>query len=88
MGFAGMLLFLKNLRVIEFQFEFFTLILCSNSNVLVLKIKSSQEYRVNASVPQGSIFGCRFFLLYINLLLDDVVCSTAVYADDTILQCN
>ena len=51
---------------------------------VVLDGKSSQEYPVNARVPQGSILGPTFFLLYINDL-PDVICNTAIYADNTTL---
>ena len=53
---------------------------------VVLDGKSSQEYPVNAGVPQGSILGTTLFLLlYINHLPDDVICNNAIYADDTTL---
>ena len=51
---------------------------------VVLDEKFSQEYLVNAAVPQGSILGFTLFLLYIDLH-DDVICNTAIYADDTTL---
>ena len=53
---------------------------------MVLDGKSSQEYPVNAGVPEGSILGPTLFLLYINDLPDDVICNIAIYADDTTLH--
>ena len=52
---------------------------------VVLDGKSSQEYPVNAEIPQGSILGATLFLLYINDLPNDVICNSAIYADDTML---
>ena len=50
--------------------------------------RSSQEYPVNAGVPQGSIQGPTLFLLYINDLPDNVLCYIVIYADDTTLYSN
>ena len=52
---------------------------------MVLDGKSSQEYPVNAGVPQGSIIGPTLFLLYISDIPYDVICDITIYADDTTL---
>ena len=53
---------------------------------VVLNGKSSQEYPLNAVVPQGSILSPTLFLLYINDLPDDVIINIAIYADNTTLS--
>ena len=54
---------------------------------MVLDGKSSQEYPVNARVPQDFILGPTVFLLYINDLPDDIICDISIYADCTTLYC-
>ena len=52
---------------------------------VVTSRKSSQEYPVNAGVPQGSLLGCNVFLLYFNEHPGDIVCNIAIYVCDTTL---
>ena len=53
-----------------------------------LNAKSSQDYTLNAGVPQGATLGHTLFLLYITDLPDDVICNIAIYVDDTTLYSN
>ena len=66
-------------------FGFISSFLSNRRLRVVLNGKSSQEYPVNAGVPQGSILGPTLFLLYINDLPDEVICDIAIYLDDTTL---
>ena len=52
---------------------------------MVLDGKSSEEYPVNAGVPEGTILGPTLFQLYSNDVPDDVIRDIAIYADDTSL---
>ena len=52
---------------------------------VVLDGKPSQEYPVNAEVPQGSILLPTLFLVYINDFPDDVICNIAICADNITL---
>ena len=82
---AGLLHKLKSYGISVQIFGLISSFLSNRRLQVVLDGKSSQEYPVNAGVPQGSILGPTLFLLYINDLPDDVICDIAIYADDTAL---
>ena len=83
--YAGLLHKLKSYGILGQIFDLISSFLSNRRLWVVLDGKSSQEYPVNAGVPQGSILGPTVFLLYINDLPDDVICDIAIYADDTTL---
>ena len=82
---CGMLVFLTNLshRISGLIFGLISSFLSNRWVPVVLDSKSSQEYPVDAGVPQGSILGPTLLLLCINDLPHDVICNIASYADDT-----
>ena len=82
---AGLLHKLKSYGISGQIFGLISSFLSNRQLRVVQHGKSSQEYPVNAGVPQGSILGPTLFLLYINDLPDDVICDIAIYADDTTL---
>ena len=82
---AGLLQKLKPYGISGEILGLFSSFLCNRWLRVVLDGKSSQEYPVNAVVPQGSTLGPTCFLLYINDLPDDVICDTAIYVDNTTL---
>ena len=82
---AGLLQKLKSYRISGQMFGLIYSFLSNRQLWVVLDGKSSQDYPVNAGVPQGSILGPTLFLLYINDLPDDAMCNIAIYGDDTTL---
>ena len=84
-AFDGLLHKLRSYGILGHIFGLISSFLSNRQLWIVLDGKSSQEYQVNAGVPQGSILGPTLFLLYINDLPDDVICNIAIYADDTTL---
>ena len=82
---AGLLHKLKSYGISGQIFILISSFLSNRRLRVVLNKKSSQEYPVNAKVPQGSVLGPTLFLLYLNDLPDHVICDIAIYADDTSL---
>ena len=79
----------ENISLMESQiFGLISSFLTNRQLRVVLDGKPSQEYSVNAGVPQGLILGPTLFLLYINDLPDDVIHNIAIYADDANLYSN
>ena len=74
---------IKSYRISGQIFGLISSFLSNKQLQVALDGKSSQEYPVNAGVPQGSILSPTLFLLYVNDLPDDVICYIAIYADDT-----
>ena len=87
----GILVFFTSLYLTKFRVKKFvaTLPFLSKRRLpVVLDGKYSQEYPVNAGVPQDSILGPTLFFLCINGLPDDVTCNITICANDTSLSSN
>ena len=87
---AGLLHKLKSYGISHQIFGLISSFLSNRWLQVVMDGKSSQDYPVNACVPEGSSLGPTLFLLYINDCPEDVICNIAIYADDTTLysKCN
>ena len=84
---AGLLHKLKSYGISGQIFGLISSLLSNRRFRVLLDGKSSQEYPVNAGVPQGSLVPT-LFLLYINDHPDYVICNIAIYANDTTLYSN
>ena len=59
--------------------------LYQRKQIVVLNRQHSSWTNVETGVPQGSIFGPVFFLIYINDLSDGLTSNPKLFADDTSL---
>ena len=82
---AGLLHKLKSDGILGQIFDLISSFLSNKQLWVVLDGKFSQEYPINAGVPQGSIIGSAPFLLYIDDLPDDAICNNAICVDGTTL---
>ena len=57
--------------------------LCNRKQRVVINGKESSYIGINAGVPQGSIIGPLFFLIFINGIVIDIGCTIKLFADDT-----
>ena len=55
---------------------------------VVLNRQKSKNFKITASVPQGSILGPLLFPHYINDIVDNLECDVLLYADDAVLMTN
>ena len=80
---AGLLHKLKSYGISGQIFGLISSFLSNRQRRMVADGNSSQQYPVNAGVPQASIYRPTLFPLNINDLPDDVICDIAIYGDST-----
>ena len=79
----GLLFKLKNYGISGFLFTIIKDFLASRQQGVVLNGKSSSWSSITAGVPQGSVLGPLFFLIYINDLVDNISSEAKLFAHDT-----
>lgn len=72
---------LQNKKILDW----ITAYLTNRRQFVTVKNTSSKHAPVNSGVPQGSVLGPLFFLLYINDIVTDLSVHIRLYADDCVL---
>ena len=81
----GLLFKLKNYGISGSLFTVIKDFLSNCQQRVVLNGKNSCWSSITAGVPQGSVLGLLFFLIYINDLVDSISSEAKLFADDTSL---
>ena len=81
----GLIFKLKSIGVSDSLLSLIESFLSNRFQRVLLNGQTSEWLPVKAGVPQGSILGPLFFLIYINDLSDDLVSTIKLFADDTSL---
>ena len=79
----GLLFKLKRLGLSGKFYGLINSFLSNRRQRVILNGQSSKWYPIKAGVPQGSILGPLFFLVYINDLPKGLLCNAKLFADDT-----
>ena len=81
----GLLFKLRRLGLSQIVIQWFSSYLTNRVQQVVVDGATSQPLSITAGVPQGSILGPLLFLVYINDLVDRLICNVFLFADDTFL---
>ena len=81
----GLIHKLKNIRIDGNLLNLIKSVLHSRYQIVVLSGHSSKSQNVNAGVPQGSVLGPLFSLIYINNLPQGLLSDVKLFADDNSL---
>ena len=81
----GLILKLNQYGISENLLRLIKCFLKNSKQRVALNGQASSRTKVLAGIPQGSILGQLFFLIYINDLSDDLSSSPKLFADDTSL---
>ena len=81
----GVIFKLKKKRKDGLLFRWFISYLKNRFQRVVIDVQSSNELPVQTGIPQGSILGPLFFLIYMDDLIYNILCDIRLFADYTCL---